>query len=194
MGSVWLADHLALEIPCAIKFIDREQNSPEARKRFEREAKAAAQLRGQHVVQIRSTDPAGNVESAPASRAFTVDTHPPVVTLSANVPQLTNSKAVSFSISANESAYLARQPLSSIGPGWLNALTVSAAPDPVTAEERAPDGLHVRVPAPPGGPERGRYSWPFSRSFATSGAIARARLSSSASVRLAIGCGIIRNL
>jgi serine/threonine-protein kinase len=52
MGSVWLADHLALEIPCAVKFIDREQNSPEARRRFEREAKAAAQLRGQHVVQI----------------------------------------------------------------------------------------------------------------------------------------------
>jgi serine/threonine protein kinase len=52
MGSVWLADHLALEIPCAIKFIDREQNSPDARRRFEREAKAAAQLRGQHVVQI----------------------------------------------------------------------------------------------------------------------------------------------
>jgi serine/threonine-protein kinase len=52
MGSVWLADHLALDIPCAIKFIDREQNSPDARRRFEREAKAAAQLRGQHVVQI----------------------------------------------------------------------------------------------------------------------------------------------
>ena len=52
MGSVWLADHLALEIPCAIKFIDREQNTPDARRRFEREAKAAAQLRGQHVVQI----------------------------------------------------------------------------------------------------------------------------------------------
>src|SRR5689334_5989614 len=52
MGSVWLADHLALEIPCAIKFIDREPNSVDARKRFEREAKAAAQLRGQHVVQI----------------------------------------------------------------------------------------------------------------------------------------------
>lgn len=52
MGSVWLADHLALEIPCAIKFIDREPNSADARRRFEREAKAAAQLRGQHVVQI----------------------------------------------------------------------------------------------------------------------------------------------
>jgi serine/threonine-protein kinase len=52
MGSVWLADHLALDIPCAVKFIDREQNSPDVRRRFEREAKAAAQLRGQHVVQI----------------------------------------------------------------------------------------------------------------------------------------------
>jgi serine/threonine-protein kinase len=52
MGSVWLADHLALEIPCAVKFIDKEQNSPDVRRRFEREAKAAAQLRGQHVVQI----------------------------------------------------------------------------------------------------------------------------------------------
>ena len=52
MGSVWLADHLALDIPCAIKFIDREPNSADARRRFEREAKAAAQLRGQHVVQI----------------------------------------------------------------------------------------------------------------------------------------------
>jgi serine/threonine-protein kinase len=52
MGSVWLADHLALEIQCAVKFIDREQNNPDVRRRFEREAKAAAQLRGQHVVQI----------------------------------------------------------------------------------------------------------------------------------------------
>src|SRR5262249_8480532 len=67
-------------------------------------------------------------------------------------------------------------------------------PDPVTAEERAPDRLHVRVPGPPRGPERGGYSCPFSRSFATSGAISRARWSSSASVRFAIGCGIIRNL
>src|SRR5947199_5255530 len=48
-------------------------------------------------------------------------------------------------------------------------------PDPVTAEERAPDRLHVRVPAPPGRPERGGYSWPLSRSLTTSGAISRAR-------------------
>src|SRR5205823_5158389 len=66
---------------------------------------------------------------------------------------------------------------------------VRAAP-----EERAPRGLDVRVPAPPGGSERrGAYSWPCSRRFTTSGAISRARWSSSASVRFAIGCGIARN-
>jgi serine/threonine protein kinase len=54
MGSVWLADHMALDIPCAVKFVDKEQaeSRPDARVRFEREAKAAAQLRSPHVVQI----------------------------------------------------------------------------------------------------------------------------------------------
>jgi serine/threonine protein kinase len=53
MGSVWEAHHLALNIPCAVKFIEGEiANDPEARMRFEREAKAAAQLRSPHVVQI----------------------------------------------------------------------------------------------------------------------------------------------
>src|ERR1700678_1910473 len=53
MGSVWLATHLALDIPCAVKFIEGEYAQiPEAQARFEREAKAAAQLRSPHVVQI----------------------------------------------------------------------------------------------------------------------------------------------
>ncbi len=53
MGSVWHATHLGLDIPCAVKFIEGEQaQSPEAQARFEREAKAAAQLRSPHVVQI----------------------------------------------------------------------------------------------------------------------------------------------
>jgi serine/threonine-protein kinase len=54
MGSVWLADHMALDIPCAVKFVDKDQaeNRPDTRIRFEREAKAAAQLRSPHVVQI----------------------------------------------------------------------------------------------------------------------------------------------
>ena len=53
MGSVWYAEHLALESPVAIKLIDPEiANNPEALSRFFREAKAAASLRSPHVVQI----------------------------------------------------------------------------------------------------------------------------------------------
>src|SRR5579862_233922 len=53
MGSVWRAMHLGLDVPCAVKFIEGELASlPEAQARFEREAKAAAQLRSPHVVQI----------------------------------------------------------------------------------------------------------------------------------------------
>jgi len=53
MGSVWLAQHLGLDIPCAVKFIEGEYAQlPEAQARFGREAKAAASLRSPHVVQI----------------------------------------------------------------------------------------------------------------------------------------------
>jgi serine/threonine protein kinase len=53
MGSVWLADDLSLDSPCAVKLIDSEKSqSEEVRKRFIREAKAAAQLRGPHVVDV----------------------------------------------------------------------------------------------------------------------------------------------
>ncbi len=53
MGSVWLAHHMGLDIPCAVKFIEGEYAAlPEAQARFVREAKAAAQLRSPHVVQI----------------------------------------------------------------------------------------------------------------------------------------------
>jgi serine/threonine protein kinase len=53
MGSVWQAIHVSLDQPCAVKFIEGElANVAEAHARFEREAKAAAQLRSPHVVQI----------------------------------------------------------------------------------------------------------------------------------------------
>lgn len=53
MGSVWQATHLGLDTECAVKFIEGDFASlPEAHQRFEREAKAAAQLRSPHVVQI----------------------------------------------------------------------------------------------------------------------------------------------
>jgi eukaryotic-like serine/threonine-protein kinase len=53
MGSVWVADHLALQTEVAVKLISAEiaQNS-EAVARFQREATAAAQLKSPHVVQI----------------------------------------------------------------------------------------------------------------------------------------------
>src|SRR5687767_11051721 len=53
MGSVWAGRHLALDVPIAVKLMTEALvRSPPARARFEREAKAAAQLRSPHVVQI----------------------------------------------------------------------------------------------------------------------------------------------
>jgi eukaryotic-like serine/threonine-protein kinase len=53
MGSVWLAEHLTLRSPVALKLIDPGiAANPEALARFLREAQAAASLRSPHVVQI----------------------------------------------------------------------------------------------------------------------------------------------
>src|SRR5262249_5103857 len=53
MGSVWLADHLTLDVRCALKFIEGDaQHDPSARARFEREARMVAQLKTPHVVQV----------------------------------------------------------------------------------------------------------------------------------------------
>jgi len=53
MGSIWQADHLALDTAVAIKLIRGAQVDDErARTRFLREARAAASLRSPHVVQI----------------------------------------------------------------------------------------------------------------------------------------------
>ncbi|WP_437958957.1 serine/threonine-protein kinase (plasmid) [Sorangium sp. So ce119] len=53
MGSVWVAHHLQLGTPVAVKFMDPAYaSSPAFRTRFEREARAAAQLKTPHVVQV----------------------------------------------------------------------------------------------------------------------------------------------
>ncbi|WP_437757934.1 protein kinase domain-containing protein [Sorangium sp. So ce1389] len=53
MGSVWVARHLQLGTPVAVKFMDPAYaESPAFRTRFEREARAAAQLKTPHVVQV----------------------------------------------------------------------------------------------------------------------------------------------
>jgi eukaryotic-like serine/threonine-protein kinase len=53
MGSIWVAQHLQLETPVAIKFM-RESYAklPALRARFEREARTAAQLNSPHVVHV----------------------------------------------------------------------------------------------------------------------------------------------
>ena len=54
MGSVWVARHVDLEVPVAIKFMGPEvAESEEGRNRFEREAKAAAFLQSPHVVNVQ---------------------------------------------------------------------------------------------------------------------------------------------
>jgi serine/threonine-protein kinase len=53
MGSVWLAYDLSLDTRCAVKLVDDDKAaSEEVRVRFHREAKAAAQLRSPHVVDV----------------------------------------------------------------------------------------------------------------------------------------------
>src|SRR5262245_32386111 len=54
MGSVWVARHRELDVTVAIKFMDPTLGGwSEARARFEREAKTAAQLDTKHVVQVQ---------------------------------------------------------------------------------------------------------------------------------------------
>lgn len=53
MGSVWVAEHIELSSRVAIKFINAPRAATEhARRRFRREARAAAALRGPNVVQV----------------------------------------------------------------------------------------------------------------------------------------------
>jgi eukaryotic-like serine/threonine-protein kinase len=53
MGSVWAATHIGLGQLVAVKLISRRYaTSREARQRFDMEAKAVAQLRSRHVVQV----------------------------------------------------------------------------------------------------------------------------------------------
>jgi eukaryotic-like serine/threonine-protein kinase len=53
MGSVWVARHVQLDVDVAVKFMaPAYAESADARARFEREAKAAAQLKSPNVVQV----------------------------------------------------------------------------------------------------------------------------------------------
>ncbi len=53
MGSVWLASDLSLDSRCAIKLVDPDKvGNEEIRVRFQREARAAAQIRSANVVDV----------------------------------------------------------------------------------------------------------------------------------------------
>ena len=53
MGSVWIADHLALSTQVAVKFMSESLTaSPGAMARFQREATAAAKVKSPHIVQV----------------------------------------------------------------------------------------------------------------------------------------------
>jgi serine/threonine protein kinase len=57
MGTVWLAHHVTLEIPCAIKFIGGPATSdPDHRARFHVEARTIAQLNSPNVVRVLDHD------------------------------------------------------------------------------------------------------------------------------------------
>jgi hypothetical protein len=57
MGSVWLADHLTLEVPCAVKFIVAESvDDPRYRAQFHLEARALAQVQSRHVIRVLDHD------------------------------------------------------------------------------------------------------------------------------------------
>jgi serine/threonine-protein kinase len=52
MGTLWVADHLALDRQVAVKFISAALDPPEALERFRREATATARIKSPHVVQV----------------------------------------------------------------------------------------------------------------------------------------------
>ena len=57
MGSVWLAHHMTLEVPCAVKFLaDEVLGDSRCRAQFHIEARAIAQVQSPHVVRVLDHD------------------------------------------------------------------------------------------------------------------------------------------
>ncbi len=57
---------------------------------------------GAHTFEVRATDPTGNVDATPASRAFTVDTVAPDTTIASGPSGPTNDATPTFAFSANQ--------------------------------------------------------------------------------------------
>jgi Ca2+-binding RTX toxin-like protein len=57
---------------------------------------------GFHTFEVQATDPAGNTDSSPASRSFTVDATPPGTTISSGPSGATNDPTATFAFSSPE--------------------------------------------------------------------------------------------
>jgi FG-GAP-like repeat/Bacterial Ig-like domain/FG-GAP repeat len=57
---------------------------------------------GAHAFHVRATDPAGNTDRTPASRAFTIDTAPPDTRVDSGPPMLTGDATPAFGFSSSE--------------------------------------------------------------------------------------------
>jgi Bacterial Ig domain/Bacterial Ig-like domain len=58
---------------------------------------------GNHSVSVRATDPAGNTDASPATRAFSIDTTPPKTTITSAPPAQTDSGDASVAFTVSES-------------------------------------------------------------------------------------------
>ena len=57
MGTVWLAQHLTLDVQCAVKFMSAEAaREPAYTARFALEARAIAQIQSPHIVRVLDYD------------------------------------------------------------------------------------------------------------------------------------------
>jgi hypothetical protein len=65
---------------------------------------AASLSDGAHSFEVRATDGAGNVDSSPASRSFTVDTSPPQTTIDSGPEGITNDPTPTFAFSSEAGA------------------------------------------------------------------------------------------
>ncbi len=59
---------------------------------------------GAHTLRVRATDPAGNVETSPASKSFTVDSKAPSTTISSKPASTGKDRTPSFKFTSNESS------------------------------------------------------------------------------------------
>jgi CSLREA domain-containing protein len=96
---------------------------------------------GAHTFEVQATDEAGNVDSTPASRSFTVDTIAPETSIDGGPNGLTNDSTPTFSVTADESAvsFECRVDTAAFAPCTSSHTTASLTEGVHTFEARAAD-------------------------------------------------------